>query len=382
MAIKEFDGAFSGRTVLVTGHTGFKGAWLSLWLKELGANVAGFALAPDTEPNLFDQLGLKGLVDSRLGDVRDAAALARVVREVRPEIVFHLAAQPLVRLSYDQPADTFATNVIGTANLIDAVRKTDSVRVCQVITTDKCYQNLETGRAYKEDDRLAGRDPYSASKACAELVVSSYRDSFFSAGSNTRHPASVSSARAGNVIGGGDWSRDRLVPDCVRALGAGLPITIRNPLSVRPWQHVLEPLSGYLRLASRQLAEPARHAEAWNFGPAIGEERTSGEVAERVVRAWGSGSWVSPAADPSAPHEAGLLHLDSGKALDRLQWRPAYGVDAAIDQTVAWYRAARERGFDAAAFTRRQIADYTAAARKAHIAWASGAARVSAGVKP
>ncbi len=352
-----FGGAFSGRTVLVTGHTGFKGAWLSLWLSELGAKVAGCALAPDTTPNLHDQLGLGRLVDSRLGDVRDAAFLEKTLREVRPEVVFHLAAQPLVRLSYEKPAETFAINVQGTANLLDAARRTDSVRVCVVVTTDKCYRNREDGRAYREDDRLGGHDPYSASKACAELVVSSYRDSFF--GKEGR--VSLSSARAGNVIGGGDWAADRLVPDCVRALAAGRPISVRNPSSVRPWQHVLDPLSGYLTLAARQLAEPAAFAEAWNFGPDAGAALTTGEVADLVVKAWGSGRWTS-AHDPSAPHEAGLLSLDSAKAHARLGWRPGFGPKDAVERTIAWYRAAREKGFDAAAFTRRQIADYCAAA--------------------
>lgn len=352
-----FGGAFSGRTVLVTGHTGFKGAWLALWLQELGAKVVGYALPPDAQPSLFEQSGLGRLVDSRLGDVRDAALLEKTLGETRPEIVFHLAAQPLVRMSYDAPVDTFATNVLGTANLLDAVRRTESVRVCVVVTTDKCYENREDDRAYREDDRLGGRDPYSASKACAELVVSSYRDSFF----RKEGRVSLSSARAGNVIGGGDWAADRLVPDCVRALAADRPIAVRNPRSVRPWQHVLEPLSGYLTLAARQLAEPAAFAEAWNFGPDHGAALTTGEVADLVVRAWGSGRWTS-ACDPSAPHEAGLLSIDSAKARARLGWRPGYGPQEAVARTIAWYRAAREKGFDAAAFTRRQTADYCAAA--------------------
>lgn len=353
----DFDGVLSGRAVLVTGHTGFKGAWLSLWLKELGARVAGFALAPNTKPSLFTQLGLETLIDSRIGDVRDAALLEKTMREVRPEIVFHLAAQPIVRRSYASPAETFSTNVLGTVNLLDAVRRTDSVRVCQVITTDKCYENLETERAYREDDRLGGRDPYSASKACAELVVSSYRDSFFPAGA-----ASVSSVRAGNVIGGGDWAEDRLVPDCVRALAAGRAAVVRNPRSVRPWQFVLEPLSGYLRLASLQLAQGARYSEAWNFGPEPGDSRTAAQVADLVVRAWGSGRWDGPEAETAAPHEAGQLRLDSGKARERLGWRPACGVEEGLARTVAWYRAAQEPGFDALSFSRRQIAEYAAGA--------------------
>jgi len=348
-----FGGAFSGRSVLVTGHTGFKGAWLSLWLRELGAKVVGYALPPDTTANLHDQLDLARLMDSRLGDVRDAALLAATLRETRPEIVFHLAAQPLVRLSYEKPAETFATNVLGTANLLDAVRRTESVRVCVVVTTDKCYENREDGSAYREDDRLGGRDPYSASKACAELVVSSYRDSFF----QKEGRVSLASARAGNVIGGGDWACERLLPDCIRALAAGQAIAVRNPRSVRPWQHVLDPLSGYLTLAAHQLAEPAAFAEAWNFGPDPGAALTTAEVTDLVVRAWGSGGWKD-ASDPSAPHEAGLLSLDSAKARARLGWRPDGTPQEAVARAVAWYRASREKGFDAAAFTRRQIADY------------------------
>ena len=359
--VNHFGGAFSGRTVLVTGHTGFKGAWLSLWLKDLGAKVVGYALAPNTEPSLFAQLGLGSLIDSRIGDVRDAALLEKTLRETRPEIVFHLAAQPLVRRSYEQPAETFAVNVQGTADLLEAVRRVDSVRVCTVITTDKCYENRETDYAYRETDRLGGHDPYSASKAAAEIVVASYRDSFFAPGPARRRAVSLSSARAGNVIGGGDWAEDRLIPDCMRALAAGRTVLVRNPHSVRPWQHVLEPLSGYLRLASLQLTAPDRFAEAWNFGPSAEDARTTGQIADLVIKYWGSGSWASPADDPSAPHEAGLLKLDSAKARERLGWRPAYSAAEGLSRTVAWYRAAREPGFDALTFTRAQIAEYAAA---------------------
>ncbi|MBI4062054.1 MAG: CDP-glucose 4,6-dehydratase [Elusimicrobia bacterium] len=364
-----FGGAFSGRVVLVTGHTGFKGAWLALWLRELGAKVVGCALPPDAESGLFERAGLGRLIDSRLGDVRDPAFLKGILDEARPEIVFHLAAQPLVRASYERPAETFATNVLGTSNLLEAVRHQDSVRACLIITTDKCYENREADRAYRESDRLGGRDPYSASKACAELVVSAYRDSFFSGAAAKGRAVSVSSARAGNVIGGGDWARDRLVPDCIRALEAGRPISVRNPRSVRPWQFVLEPLSGYLSLAAHQLAASGSGAEAWNFGPPSGEERTAAQIAELVVRGWGSGRWTA-ADDSAAPHEAGLLKLDSSKARERLSWRPVYGVDEAVARTVAWYRAAAAPGFDALAFTRGQIADYAEAARRTGLPWA------------
>jgi len=366
-----FGGAFAGRTVLVTGHTGFKGAWLSLWLHALGAKVIGYALPPDGAKSLFEQSGLERVIDSRLGDVRDASLLTKTLGGTRPEIVFHLAAQPLVRLSYEQPAETFATNVLGTTNLLEAVRRTDSVRVCAVVTTDKCYENREADYAYRENDRLGGRDPYSASKACAELVVSSYRDSFFPTASRKPPTVSVSSARAGNVIGGGDWARDRLVPDCIRALTAGREISVRNPRSVRPWQFILDPLSGYLSLAAHQLASPENGAEAWNFGPSPEDARTTAQTAELIVRGWGAGCWTAASDDPAAPHEAGLLKLDSSKAHTRLAWRPVYSADEAVARTVAWYRKATEPGFDARSFTQAQITEYTAAARKNGLTWAS-----------
>ena len=325
--------AFSGRSVLVTGHTGFKGSWLCLWLLRLGAKVTGYSLAPDTEPSLFKQLGLSKRMESRIGDIRNPKRLDAVFRSSKPEFVFHLAAQALVRRSYDDPIDTFTTNVEGTARVLEAVRKTGSVRVCQIITSDKCYENRESPRPYREDDPLGGHDPYSASKACAEIAASSWRRSFFGDGR-----VSLSSCRAGNVIGGGDWAEDRIVPDCVRALMAGRDIPVRRPRSVRPWQFVLEPLSGYLRLAAAQRREPARFAGAWNFGPQEGKTLTVAELVDRIIRRWGSGRLRS-AEDPSAPNEAGLLTLDSSKARTSLGWSPAYGVERAVDETVAWYRS-------------------------------------------
>ncbi len=366
-----FGGVFSGKTVLVTGHTGFKGSWLSLWLTELGANVVGLALPPEAQPNLYEQLGLRNLMDSRLGDVRDLELVQKILRETRPEIVFHLAAQPLVRRSYDEPVGTFAVNVLGTAHLLEAIRKTSSVRVCQVITTDKCYENREIDYAYKETDPLGGRDPYSASKACAEMVVSSYRASFFSRPGT----ASLSSTRAGNVIGGGDWAQDRLIPDCARALMANRPIAVRNPRAVRPWQFVLDPFSDYLRLAYLQWSDPQKYSEAWNFGPRLGSARCVGEVVDLVLKAWGSGE-KRDAVDPSSPHEAGLLQLDSSKAMERLNWKPVYDLEAAIARTMEWYRAAQEPGFDSLNFTRGQIRGYAATALKAGFPWAAQATGV------
>lgn len=365
-----FDGVFAGKTVLVTGHTGFKGSWLSLWLLELGAKVAGLALPPNTRPSLYEQSGLARLMDSRLGDIRDLDLVEKTLHETRPDFIFHLAAQPLVRYSYAQPIETFAVNALGTAHVLEALRKTPSARVCQIITTDKCYENREADYAYKEDDRLGGRDPYSASKACAEIVVSSYRSSFFS----KPGAASLSSTRAGNVIGGGDWAQDRLIPDCVRALAVKKDIEIRNPHSVRPWQYVLEPLSGYLRLASLQWARPAEFSEAWNFGPKSGSALPVSKIADQIVKAWGGGRWSHPS-DPSAPHEAGLLQLDSSKSEKRLGWKPVYSTQEAVSKTVAWYLAAQNAGFEAAGLTRNQIKDYTALAHKAGLPWAKEGAQ-------
>lgn len=351
--------AFAGRRVLVTGHTGFKGSWLSLWLRELGAQVSGFALPPQ-EGGLFVRLGLQSLISSTLGDVRDAAALENAMREARPEVIFHLAAQPLVRASYADPKATFDTNVGGLVNLLEAVRKQPGVLVCQIITTDKVYENLENGSAYHEGDRLGGHDPYSASKACAELVAASYRDAFFPPARLSAHGVSLSTARAGNVIGGGDWAEDRLVPDCARALAEGRAITVRNGASIRPWQHVLEPLSGYLQLAAKQLESPERFAESWNFGPAPDQHATVAAVVESVIRHWGAGGSLD-AGVAGAPAEAQVLRLDCAKARARLGWRSVYDLEAGIRETVAWYKAASRPGFEPLSFTRAQIADYSGA---------------------
>ncbi|MDD5656997.1 MAG: CDP-glucose 4,6-dehydratase [Elusimicrobia bacterium] len=355
---RPFGGVFRGRTVLLTGHTGFKGSWLSLWLHDLGARVVGYALPPATRPSLFDELGLERLVESHLGDLRDLSRLSRLMRRTKPEIVFHLAAQPIVRLSYDEPADTFAVNLLGTVHLLEAVRATNSVRVCQIITSDKCYENPPGTGPRRESDRLGGRDPYSASKACAELAVASYRHSFFPAEDLRRHGVSLSSVRAGNVIGGGDWAVDRLLPDAVRALARGRKILVRNPGSVRPWQHVLDPLAGYLHLARRQLGRPAAHAEAWNFGPLSTPNVTAAQIIAQTLRCWGGGAWRKPA-QRQGPPESAQLRLDSRKAVRRLGWRPVYGTSRGVQETVRWYRGHyRDRNFDALAFTRGQIRGY------------------------
>jgi CDP-glucose 4,6-dehydratase len=318
------------RRVFLTGHTGFKGAWLSIWLQRLGAKVTGFSL-PGEPNNLGAALMLDERMSSLHGDIRDADALRAAMQASAPEVVLHLAAQALVRQSYVAPLDTLQTNVIGTANVLEAARSTPSVRAVLVVTTDKCYENREQIWPYREIDALGGHDPYSASKAAAELITASWRRSFLASSG-----VAVGSARAGNVIGGGDWSADRLVPDCVKAFAAGRTVRIRNPAATRPWQHVLDPLCGYLRLAERLLQGEAV-TEAWNFGPSMDEVRPVGEVVRLIADAWGGdASWQVDADDH--PHEAGLLAVDATKARCRLGWRPLLPLPAAVRQTVQWYR--------------------------------------------
>lgn len=323
--------------MLITGHTGFKGGWLVLWLRALGARVHGFALDPPTRPSFFEVARVAdALAGETRADLADPAALAAAMRGAEPEVVFHLAAQPLVGEGYRDPIGTFRTNVLGTAHVLEAVRSTDSVGAVVVATTDKVYRNLERGEPFGEDDPLGGHDPYSASKASAELVVAGYRSSYFGDG---RHPARVASARAGNVIGGGDWSADRLVPDCLRAFAAGDPVQLRHDDAVRPWQHVLDPLAGYLALAGRLLGnEGRRYAAAWNFGPNPDDEATVADVAHRVAELWGGEARVANRVD-SGPPEAGILRLDSTRARAELGWQPAWSLGQALERTVAWQRA-------------------------------------------
>jgi CDP-glucose 4,6-dehydratase len=335
MSLQEF---YAGKKVLVTGHTGFKGGWLTIWLKLLGAEVVGFALAPETQPNLFDAANVADGITSILGDVRDLAAVQDVFTQHNPEIVIHNAAQALVRRSFRDPVGTYATNVMGTVHVLEAARRTASVRSVVVVTSDKCYENREWARGYKEDDAVGGHDPYSSSKGAAELVTSAYRRSY----SDGSHGTAIATARAGNVIGGGDWAEDRLVPDIVRGISAGNPIVIRRPESVRPWQHVLEPLSGYLLLGQRLSESGPRFADAWNFGPKAVDSITAAEVAERVCSAWGKGELrIEP--DPGAPHEATYLRLDCTKAAQHLGWSSKLSLDQALERTVEWYRAFYER---------------------------------------
>lgn len=342
------------KNVFLTGHTGFKCSWLAAWLKMLGANVTGYALAPEPDrPSLFEAARVERGMRSIIGDLRDAAALATAIADAQPEIVFHLAAQPLVRRSYISPVETLHVNALGTAHLLEAVRHTPSVRAVVVVTSDKCYENREWPWGYREDEPLGGRDPYSCSKACAELIAAAFRQSYFSSADGPK----LATVRAGNVFGGGDWSADRLVPDILRALLAGDKIVLRNPNAVRPWQHVLEPLCGYLQVGERLCLDGERFCDAWNFGPGDDDAISVQELTERLVRLWGSGR-VALAAPANAPHEAHTLRLDSSKARQRLAWRPRLSLDEALQWTVTWTRAWAQSAETAEQEMNRQIANY------------------------
>jgi CDP-glucose 4,6-dehydratase len=346
-----------GRSVLVTGHTGFKGGWLSLWLKTLGADVHGYALDPPTDPSFFEVARVGGLLasDTR-GDLAHLDGLTAAVASARPEVVFHLAAQPLVRESYRDPLGTLRSNVLGTAHVLEAARQVPGLRAVVVVTTDKVYHNREWPYPYREVDALGGHDIYSGSKAAAEIVTASYRASFF--GGGEAQPARISTARAGNVIGGGDWAADRLVPDCLRAFEGGRPVRLRYPDAVRPWQHVLEPLSGYLRLAERLLGPDADGAVgAWNFAPGASGDASVAAVAEAAARLWGGGARVERQSEGAHPHEAGVLRLDATRARTQLGWRPRWSLERALVETVAWQQAWRS-GADMREISARQIAEY------------------------
>jgi CDP-glucose 4,6-dehydratase len=347
-------GFWAGKRVLVLGHTGFKGAWLSLWLSRMGANVFGVSLPPADEPNLFTAAALEAAIDTRYADIRDLDAVTRAMERIQPELVFHLAAQSLVRLSYREPVATYATNVMGTVHVLAAAQATPSVRCVVVVTSDKCYENREWLWAYREDEKLGGHDPYSSSKACAELVTAAWRRSFCSP-AGARQMA-IASVRAGNVFGGGDWAEDRLVPDCMRALATPRPIGIRNPSATRPWQHVLDPLCGYLLLAERLWSEPETYSEAWNFGPSEGDIRPVAWIASRIVALWGDGARWEPVAGDQL-HEAQLLKVDAAKARTRLGWSPRLTLETGLSWTVEWYRA-HAQGGAARELTEIQIARF------------------------
>jgi CDP-glucose 4,6-dehydratase len=341
--------------VFLTGHTGFKGGWLALWLQQLGAQVYGFALTAPTKPNLYELLH-QDTSRSVIGDIRDIQAVKAAMNEARPTVVIHMAAQPLVRQSYLDPVDTYATNVMGTVHVLEAARACPGVRAVLVVTSDKCYENREWPWGYRESDPMGGFDPYSSSKGCAELVVSAYRSSFFSLTTHNQHGVALATARAGNVIGGGDWASDRLVPDLLAAFRAGLSANIRNPAAVRPWQHVLEPLSGYLMLAQRLVEDGAHFGEAWNFGPTESDTRPVGWIAEQLALAWGnSARWHTDSR--IHPHEANSLKLDCAKARQSLDWQPRWSLARALTGIVDWHKA-HDLGADMRAFSLQQIADF------------------------
>ena len=345
------------RPVLVTGHTGFKGSWLSLWLQHMGADVTGFALAPPSSPSLFESAEVASKMNSVLGDIREPESILRVMQQVKPDVVIHMAAQSLVRHSYQHPIETFSTNVMGTAHLLEAVRATGGVKAVVVVTSDKCYENREWEWGYRENEAMGGHDPYSSSKGCAELVTAAYRNSFFSDSANAGQPVAVATARAGNVIGGGDWAADRLVPDIVRAFSKKQPVVVRNPDAVRPWQHVLEPLRGYLMLAEKLLTHGSAFAQAWNFGPAESDARSVEWIVDTLSNSWGDQPrWQRDA--NAHPHEAHTLRLDCAKARAHLAWHPKWQLARALEEIVAWHTA-EQAGKSMRAVTLGQIEAYS-----------------------
>ncbi|MBP3924562.1 CDP-glucose 4,6-dehydratase [bacterium] len=347
-----FDNIYKDRKVFLTGHTGFKGSWMTLWLKTLGAEVLGYSLEPETSPSMFEELRIYGQCRNEFGNILNSRHLEETMADFAPDIVFHLAAQPLVRLSYKEPKLTYETNVIGTLNVLEAARKCNSVKAFVNVTTDKCYENKEVSRGYIEDDPMGGYDMYSSSKGCAEILSSSYRRSFLSGDEGF----ALATARAGNVIGGGDWALDRLVPDCIRAINSDNDIEIRNPVAIRPWQHVLEPLSGYLLLGQKLLQEGRKYAQGFNFGPEESSVLTVADVAQKVVNAYGKGNVV--VGEKSSLHEAGLLMLNIDKAFNILGWKPSYNADEAILKTVDWYKHFYAKDVDMLDFTLTQIKEY------------------------
>lgn len=354
-----FNNVYNGKTVLVTGHTGFKGSWLSIWLNMMGAKVVGYSLDPYSERGNFEACHLHDrlLADVR-GDTRDYEKLNQTIKQYRPEIIFHLAAQALVRKAYAHPRETYETNLMGSLNIMEAVRENDCVKTVVMITSDKCYENVEQIWGYKETDRMGGYDPYSSSKGCTELMISSYRNSYFNPQDYAKHGKAVASVRAGNVIGGGDWSADRLIPDCIRFIEAGKDIEIRNPIATRPWEHVLEPLSGYLRVGEKLIEDPIKYATSFNFGPHISANKTVWEVVSRLVDYYGKGKVVD-VSNPADLHENTLLNLDVTKAYVMLGWEARWNLQEAIEKTVDWYKEALQT-YDMYDFCVRQIKTHQA----------------------
>jgi CDP-glucose 4,6-dehydratase len=368
-----FSGVYSGKTVLVTGHTGFKGSWLILWLQLLGARVIGYALPPHTEPSLFQLSNAQEGITHIIGDTRDLSKVREVCQTYKPDFVFHLAAQSLVRYSYEHPVETYETNVMGTIHLFEAIRATPSVRVCVNVTSDKCYENREWEYSYRENDPMGGYDPYSSSKGCAELITAAYRRSFFNIGNSP--PVRLASVRAGNVIGGGDWARDRLIPDCVRSLAAKSPVIVRNPEAVRPWQYVLEPLSGYLWLGACLWNTPSTFEGSWNFGPHTAGNVSVRQIVNQVVAMWGEGEWKHVCQEQSQePHEARTLTLDITKSSSVLGWEPITSVSQAMTETIGWYlEQHRQRTLDVRAATLDRINRFVQAAISKNAMWTAKA---------
>ena len=348
---------WSGKKIFLTGHTGFKGGWLTVWLSSMGAKVTGYSLAPNTNPNLYEVAGVAALCErSLIGDIRNFDELREAMQLATPDIVIHMAAQPLVRYSYANPVETYATNVMGTVHVLEAIRPCSSVKAAVMVTTDKCYENKEWIWGYRENEPMGGYDPYSSSKGCAELVTASYRQSFFSENNYAKHGVAIASARAGNVIGGGDWSADRLIPDAIAAFESGLPLMIRNPLATRPWQHVLEPLSGYLVLAQALYEHDIDFNGAWNFGPNDADDRSVQDVIDLLINQWGSAaSWLQDG--QPASHEAHFFKLDCSKARQKLAWNARWSLEKAIEAIVQWQDAFRKRG-DIYSVMLSQIKDY------------------------
>lgn len=357
MNYKHLEKYYKDKKIFLTGHTGFKGSWLLFWLKMLGSDVKGYALAPEGDLNLFDSIKGSELSHSVISDIRDKEKLEKEILDYKPDFIFHLAAQPLVRLSYETPTETFDVNAIGTANVLNAVRFLEKPCIVVCITTDKVYENTEQHYHYKETDRLGGYDPYSASKACAEIIISSYRNSFFNTKDYSIHKKSIASTRAGNVIGGGDWAKDRIIPDIIRALSEDKPIVVRNPKAVRPWQHVLEPLGGYLHLGTKMIDEPVKYSEAWNFGPNIEDDLTVEELVNIALKSWGKGIYEKPKLTDQ-PHEAGLLMLDINKVKQELDWQPKMNASESIQLTLDWYKSFLEKN-NASDLLKSQIQKFT-----------------------
>ena len=365
-----FAKTFNNETVFVTGHTGFIGSWLSFWLNSLGAKVIGYSLEPPSDKSFFQSVELENDITHIIGDINNQKQLTDSIKLHKPKFVFHLAAQSLVRLSYEQPFETFQTNVLGTANVLEAIRNCPSVRVGIIMTSDKCYENRELDYAYKETDPMGGHDPYSASKGAAELVTSSYRNSFFNPNDFEKHKVSISTIRAGNVIGGGDWANDRIIPDCINFLTLKQPILVRNPNSIRPWQYVLEPISGILTLAVKMSQNSSEYGGPWNFGPLILKNKTTvKDLVIQIIKEWNSGEWTDISEQVNSVHEANLLMLDSTKAMNLLGWKPVYSIDESIHETINWYKEYVDKTSDIQNFSLEQIQKYVSKAKEMNLFW-------------